>query len=100
MTREAARDTALKRLERPLRLTRLGMAAERFTWCFWPAWSVLFVILAVLMLGLHETAPVEAVWIGALVSGAALLWFLFNGLRWFRWPTKAEAFERLDSTLP
>ncbi|SDI88001.1 TIGR02302 family protein [Aliiruegeria lutimaris] len=100
MARETARNEALERLNRPLRLTRLGMAAERFTRCFWPVWSILFAVFAVLMLGLHETAPVEAVWIGALLSGSALLVFLFRGLRWFRWPSRAEAWERLDSTLP
>ncbi|MDV7144783.1 TIGR02302 family protein [Tropicimonas sp. TH_r6] len=100
MTLQTARDTAMRRLDRPLRLTQIGMAAERFTWCFWRAWSVLFALLAVLMLGLHERAPIEILWIGALVSGAALLWFLFTGLRWFRWPSREEALRRLDSTLP
>ncbi len=90
----------MQRLDRPLRLTRLGMAAERFTWCFWRAWSVLFAVLAALMLGLHERGPIEILWIGAVVSGAALLWFLFSGLRWFRWPSREEALQRLDATLP
>lgn len=94
------RDAALKRLNRPLRLTRLGMAAERFTFCFWKAWSVLFAVLAALMMGFHESAPLEAVWAFALIAGGALLWFLFSGLRWFRWPSRAEALARLDQTLP
>ncbi len=99
-TPEAIRDTALRRLSRPLRLTRLGMAAERFTLCFWKAWSVLFVALAALMMGFHESAPLEAVWIGGLAISAAFLWFLFTGLRWFRWPTREDALQRLDQTLP
>src|SRR6056297_3280842 len=88
------------RLKRPLRLTRLGMAAERTTRAFWPLWSVVFAVIAALMLGLHEGLPREAVWgIGALslLGAGAALW---HGVTRFSWPTRDEAFARLDATLP
>ncbi len=91
---------ALRRLRAPLLATRLGMVAERVWQRFWPLLSVVFVALAALMLGLHETLPVEVVWGGAVLSllagFAALLW----GARGLRWPTQAEALARLDATLP
>ncbi len=100
MTPEAASAHAMSRLRRPLRLTRLGMVAERLTRCFWPVWSILFAVISGLFLGLHETAPVEVVWIGGVIAATALVWFAVAGVRRFHWPTRSEALERLDSTLP
>ena len=93
-------DEAARRLARPLRLTWLGMLAERVTRAFWPALAVLLSALAALMLGLQDTAPLEAVWgvgvIAVLGFGAAL----YHGVTRFRWPGMAEARDRLDRTLP
>ena len=89
-----------RRLGRPLALTRLGMAAERAVRAFWPAWTLALVLLAALMLGAHESLPLEAVW--ALLAGGAIA--LLAALGWgatrFRLPSRAEARERLDATLP
>ena len=90
----------LKRLVRPLRLTRAGMVAERFAQAFWPVWSILLAIAAVLFFGLHEGAPAEAIWAVAAVALGGLVWTLWRGLRAFRWPTRGEAVDRLDATLP
>ena len=91
---------AQRRLRRALTLTRAGMLAERATRAFWPLWTLVFVGLAAVLLGLHQTLPLEAVWaLGVLLlvgSGAALLW----GAMRFRWPTFPEAALRLDATLP
>ena len=57
---------AARRLARPLGLTRAGMVAERATRAFWPLWSIILLALAVLMLGLHENAPLELAWGGAV----------------------------------
>lgn len=100
MEPDATRERALKRLQRPLRLTRLGLAAERFVRCFWPVWSILFLSFSVLLLGLHDSAPVEAVWFGSVASIAGVVWFGIRGIRNFRWPTRDEATERLDAALP
>jgi len=91
---------ARARLAVPLALTRLGLLAERIARCFWPVWSILFLALAALALGLHETAPVEAVWVGSVAAVAGGLAALVWGLWGFRWPSRAEAIDRLDRTLP
>ncbi len=58
----------------PLFLTRLGMGAETIVRAFWPFWSVIFAVLAFLMLGLQDYLPVEAVWTVIGISGLGALW--------------------------
>ncbi|NNL35990.1 MAG: DUF4175 domain-containing protein, partial [Silicimonas sp.] len=98
-TRDPSVDAA-RQIAWPLRLTRAGMLAERLFRAFWPLWTVLLLALSALMLGLHDVLPLEAVWtLGVLVMlgiGGALVW---GGGR-FRWPSRAEALDRLDRTLP
>jgi uncharacterized protein (TIGR02302 family) len=94
------REQTLKRLVRPLRLTRVGMVLERLVRAFWPLWSVLIALAAAIFLGLHETAPVEAVWATGVVGLLAALWGAWRGIRAFRWPSRGEAVTRLDATLP
>ena len=93
-------DPVLKRLRWPLRLTRAGLVAERAMRAFWPLASVLMAALAALMLGLQQLLPETAVWTGAiavlLAATAACGWGAWR----FRWPSRAEALERLDETLP
>ena len=84
----------------PLFLTRLGMGAEVIVRAFWPLWSVLFAVLAFLMLGLQDYLPMEAVWVVLAVSGLAAAWALVRGVRRFSWPSQASALARLDATLP
>lgn len=43
----------------PLVLTRLGMGAEVIVRAFWPLWSVLFAVLAFLMLGLQDLSLIH-----------------------------------------
>ncbi len=93
-------DDAAARLRRPLLLTRAGLVAERATRAFWPLWSILMAALAALMLGLHDTLPVEAVWAGAVAALGGTVWAGWRGARMFRWPGRADAAERLDRTLP
>ncbi|MDJ1006495.1 MAG: TIGR02302 family protein [Paracoccaceae bacterium] len=88
------------RLRRPLVLTRMGIVAERLCRAFWPFWSILFVAVAALMLGAHDALPLEAVWgagVLAVLGAGAALW---HGVTRFRWPSRADALERLDATLP
>lgn len=93
------RDEALDRLRRPLFLTRTGMLAERLTRAFWPLWSVLFLALAALMLGLQDAVPLELAWGIAVVFVSAVLWACAHGVRQFHTPSRAEALDRLDRTL-
>ncbi len=97
---ETPTDTAFRHLRWPLRLTRLGMVAERVTRAFWPLWSIVLVVLAALMLGLHEIAPLEIVWSAAVVSALGALAALVRGALAFRMPRPEEALDRLDRTLP
>ncbi len=91
---------ALRRLAWPVRLTRAGMVAERITRGFWPVWTILFALIAALAFGAQDRLPLEAVWIGGVLALLGLLWALVHGIRRFRWPTEAEALDRLDRTLP
>ena len=90
----------LTRLRVPLTLTWAGMIAERLVHAFWPLWTLIAATAAVLMLGLHDMVSVDIVW--ALMVLGALLFCIFavQGLRKFRWPSRAAALERLDNTLP
>ncbi len=80
-------------------LTHLGLWAERATRAFWPLWSVLLLALALLMLGVQDLLPLEAVWTLIVVFGLGALVTLGLGLRRFRWPHRQEALDRLDATL-
>ena len=93
-------ERVLQRLKRVLALTRLGLIAESATRSFWPLWSLAFVTLAALMMGVQDLLGLEALWTVVLGIGAAGLWFLWRGVRQFHWPSKQEAFDRLDQTLP
>ena len=92
--------TLLARLRWPLFLTRAGLLAERVWQAFWPLWTVVVLALAALMLGLHDSLPVEAVWAGIFAAGLGVVVTGLRGVLRFRWPTQAEALARLDASLP
>jgi uncharacterized protein (TIGR02302 family) len=92
--------TPLGFLSRPLRLTLIGLWAERLCRAFWPLWSVLIATLAALSFGLQDVLPLEVAWSGMVLAALAMLATLYSGLRAFRRPTEAEALARLDSRLP
>ncbi len=91
---------ALKGLAVPLRLTRLGMVAERATQAFWPLWSVVMLAAALVMLGVQDFISSRMAISVMAVFGVAALWTLIYGVRLFRWPLANETLERLDNTLP
>jgi uncharacterized protein (TIGR02302 family) len=90
-------EAALRSLALPLRLTLLGLWAERLAHAFWPFWTLL---LAALALPLGDALPLEANWFLLLAMLAALAWALVRGLRRFARPTRAQALARLDARLP
>ena len=94
------RQTALRRLIWPMRLTLAGLWAERLTHAFWPLWTVIIALLAALSFGVQDWLPLEAAWAVIVLSALGALWALFAGLRAFRKPTEADAYTRLDSRLP
>lgn len=96
----ARTNPALKSLRWPLRLTQAGLVAEQLVRAFWPFGSVIMVVLAALLLGLHQLLPMAALWVaaalGLLAAAAALAWGLWR----FSWPHRGLALARLDETLP
>ncbi len=91
---------ALQALVWPLRLTRLGLWAERIARAFWPLWTLFLLCFAALAFGLQDLGPILWVQIAAAVVGIAALAAAFWGWRQFRRPTMGDALARLDSTLP
>jgi hypothetical protein len=61
-------NSTLSAIARPLRLTLLGLWAERLTRAFWPLWTVLLLALSALAFGVQDHLPLEAAW-GGLVLG-------------------------------
>ena len=100
MTETSPADRALARLIWPLRLTRIGMFAERATLAFWPVWSLAFVTIAAFAFGMPAMIAPAALWAGLGVVALLLAWTIARGVLRFRIPTRAEALDRLDRTLP
>ncbi|WP_204113505.1 TIGR02302 family protein [Shimia biformata] len=90
----------LDRLRLVITLTRLGMIAEQVTRAFWPLWSLVFAVVAVLMFGVQDTLPLEAFWFATLTFASLSLWFIVRGARRFHLPSRQDALNRLDATLP
>ena len=93
-------DLLTRQLRWPLRLTLLGLWAERLSRALWPFWSILISVLAAFAFRFQDSAPIEAIWIVLVLAGLGLVWTLANGVRRFRRPKRAEAMARLDSALP
>jgi uncharacterized protein (TIGR02302 family) len=90
----------LKSLVWPMRLTLVGLWAERLARAFWPLWSVLLLALAALAFGLQDLGPLlHAQIVGGLVA-LLVLGLLVLGYRRFRKPTAGDALDRLDSAMP
>ncbi len=90
----------LKSLVWPMRLTLVGLWAERLARAFWPLWSLFLLTLAALAFGLQDLGPLNyAQAAGAVVGIAALVLFGFGWKR-FRKPTDLDALDRLDATMP
>jgi uncharacterized protein (TIGR02302 family) len=96
----SASEKAFDRLIWPLRLTRLGMTAERAARAFWPVWSILFACIAALAFGAASALGPVAFWALAAIAVALMAWALVRGVAQFRLPTRQEALERLDRTMP
>ena len=90
----------MRHLRLPVAVTRAGMIAEQAVRAFWPLWTVVFVILAPLMMGWQDLMSPELFWAAAVLSVLGFIAALVWGARRFRIPTRAEALARVDATLP
>ncbi|WP_026147607.1 TIGR02302 family protein [Limimaricola hongkongensis] len=90
----------MSHLKRPVALTRAGMIAERVLRAFWPLWCVVALALAPLIAGWQDRLPVEAFWGWAVLAILGAVAGLGWGLWRFRWPSRADALDRLDRSLP
>ncbi|MGI3209935.1 TIGR02302 family protein [Roseovarius tibetensis] len=88
------------RLRWPLMLTWAGMIAERVLRAFWPVWSLVAVVAALLMLGVQDVIRIGSVWIAGGLACLALVALAIRGVARFRFPGRAAALARLDATLP
>jgi uncharacterized protein (TIGR02302 family) len=100
MAEPTAIPPVLNKLRLPLFLTRCGLLAEQLLRGFWPLISVILLAAALLMLGVQDHLPIEAVWVGTVVFALAALVAAISGVRRFVWPTRQMALARLDATLP
>lgn len=100
MTEPQATEKVLSRLIWPLRLTRAGMVAERVTRAFWPVWSVMFVTAAAFAFGIAGRMGQTTLWAGLGLVGLILALLIARAVMRFRMPSRAEAMDRLDRTLP
>ncbi len=91
---------ALKRLIWPLRLTRAGMVAERVTRSFWPLWSLVFAGIAAVAFGAVPALGPTGTWIAGGIGLALFGWTLMRGIATFRMPSREDAMDRLDRTMP
>ncbi len=93
-------DPTLQKIAMPLRLTALGLWAERLVRAFWPLWSLAIAALAALSFGLQDRLTLEALWFATISIGFGLIWALYHAWHSFRRPTRDEALHRLDAPLP
>lgn len=97
---ETAIAEALKRLKWPVRMTHLGLWAERLSIAFWPVWTVLITAFAAAAFGVQDSLP--GLWLPGTLLVVGLIILVTAGLGWrqFHLPTRLEAFARLDASLP
>ena len=90
---------SLPHLRFPILATFAGIVAERLVRAFWPVWTILFFMLAPLLLGVHDDMPLELVWTIAVAGLIGIAVFTWRGWSRFRWPLRAEALARVDARL-
>ncbi|WBU64362.1 DUF4175 domain-containing protein [Paracoccus aerodenitrificans] len=88
------------RLDRALRLTRAGLWWESLARSFWPAASLLLLMITALSFGLAEALPDPVRPYAAAGAGVVFLATLVLGFLRFRRPRSHEAEDRIDETLP
>lgn len=91
---------AMKSLRTRLRVTQGAIVLERLLRCFWPAVSWALLVLAVVRVGLLSNASPTMLAVILLIAAVCGVYLLLKALRVFRWPSRVDAINRLDETLP
>ncbi|NKX43036.1 DUF4175 domain-containing protein [Roseibacterium sp. KMU-115] len=76
------------------------MAAERALRAFWPVWTIIFLTVAGFAFGVSAQLSPTALWAGLAGVAVLLAVTIARGVMRFRLPSREEALERLDRTLP
>lgn len=102
MTRTTSNETpkSLSAIRWQLRLTRAGMWAEMLVQSLWPLVALVLLVVAGLMLGLHDSASISVIYgtgLGVLIGAVGAL---FYAVRHCHAPTRMQALARLDASLP
>lgn len=92
-------DPTLKAVKKPLRLTLMGLWAERLALAFWPLWTVFLAAFTVQGFGALDALPLESAWFAVLVFVGAVAFGIWYAARHFHRPDMAQAVARLDATL-
>jgi|TARA_R110002012_G_scaffold11890_13_gene53246 uncharacterized protein (TIGR02302 family) len=90
----------LAKIKWPLRLTWAGMWAEALVQALWPLVGVILVVLAALILGLHDLVAVEVVYATAAAVLITFIGALGYAAWYFKVPRQIDALARLDASLP
>lgn len=88
-----------KATRKALRLTWLGLWAERITRAFWPVWSVVFVAVGAALLGVHEVLSETTIAVVGFGFFLCILAAILCGARQLERPKWVVAQTRLDKTL-
>ncbi|MEM8572571.1 MAG: TIGR02302 family protein [Pseudomonadota bacterium] len=91
--------TAQTQIRRALLLSRVSLALEAAVRSFWPALCAIATVWAALAFGVAENAGRWQLILGLAASLGVISYFIWRGVRRFRWPSRAVAVERLDATL-
>ncbi|MGO4908420.1 TIGR02302 family protein [Pseudorhodobacter sp. W20_MBD10_FR17] len=97
---QSPRDSIAAQLKRPAALTQAGLWAERLARCFWPLWTIIIAVLAVLAFGLQDFVPLPVVWASLAAALFTMIVTFWRGWRSFMRPSRQDALNRLDATLP
>lgn len=92
-------DPRLNAVKKPLRLTLMGLWAERLALAFWPLWTVFLAALTVQGFGALDALPLEAAWFSVLVILGFVIFGIWYAAKRFQRPNIAQAMSRLDTTL-
>jgi hypothetical protein len=92
-------DPSFRAVKKPLRLTLLGLWAERLAHAFWPLWTVFLAALTVQGFGALNALPLETAWFCVLVFAGAVAFGIWYAARHFHRPDLSQAVGRLDATL-